>query len=88
MSVYCVTMKINFLVEINDDNALADPRLPLQGDTPQSALNRACWVWLKGSQMVKQLNKSLGVKRTYARKQEWEVVCLEDTGQETHLPIA
>ncbi len=82
MSVYRVTMKINFLVEIDDKNALADPRPALQGDTAQSALNRACWVWLKGSREVKPLNKRLGVKRAFARKKDWEAIRFEDAGQE------
>jgi len=81
MSVYRVTMKINFLVEIDDKNALADLRPALQGDTAQSALNRACWVWLKGSREVKQLNKSLGIKRAFTWKKDWEVIRLEDAGQ-------
>ncbi len=79
MSIYRVTMKINFLVEINDDNVMADPRPPLQGNTAQAALNRASWAWLRGSQLAKHVAQSLGVKRSYALKKDWEVVQLEDT---------
>lgn len=81
MSIYRVTMKINFLVEITDDNAMADP--PLQGNTAQAALNRASWAWLKGSQLVKHVNKSLGVKRSFVQKTDWEVVRFADTEQDT-----
>ena len=80
MSIYRVTMKINFLVEINDKNATAGPREPLQGDTPQSALNRVSWIWLKGMQGMKQWNKLLGVKRSFAHKQDWEVIRVENQG--------
>lgn len=88
MSVYRVTMKINYLVEINDENARSDPRQSLQGNTSQAALNRASWVWLRGSQMVKELSRSLGVKRSFAMKKDWEVVRLEDETQWAVLPPA
>ena len=86
MSTYRVTMKINFLVEINDENVTADPRAPLQGDTAQSALNRASWSWLRGMQLMKPWNKSLGVKRSFAWKRDWEVVRLDDEGHEAVGP--
>ena len=88
MSTYRVTMKVNFLVEINDENVTAAPRVPLQGDTAQAALNRASWSWLRGMQLMKQWNTSLGVRRSFAHKRDWEVVRLEDEGDEAVTPAA
>ena len=60
MSLYRVTMKISFMVDVTPENQEADPRLPLQGDTPEAAINRASWVWLKGIGLAQKTRKALG----------------------------
>ena len=77
MSLYRLTLKIDFMVNINEENLIADPRPALQGDTPKAAVNRACWIWLQGMQLVQETKKSLGVGRSFYRTADVEVQRLE-----------
>lgn len=74
---YRVTMKINFIVNINDNNRLADPRPPLQGDTAEAAVNRAVWCWLKSMSLMREMRRTLGVGRSMTRKADIQVVAIE-----------
>lgn len=77
MSFYRVTLKIDFIVNINPENELADPRPALQGDTPDAAVNRASWVWLEGMKLAAETRNSLGVGRSFYRTADVEVTELE-----------
>ncbi len=82
MSLYRVTLKVDFMVNINDENLNADQRPALQGDTPKSAVNRASWVWLKGMRLAQETRKSLGVGRSFYRTADVEVQRLKLEDQE------
>ncbi len=82
MSLYRVTLKIDFMVNINEENLKADPRPALQGDTLKSAVNRASWVWLKGMRLAQETRKCLGVGRSFYRAADVEVLRLEPEDQE------
>ena len=83
MSSYRVTLKIDFIVDINPENELVDPRPALQGDTPEAAANRASWVWLEGMKLTGGTRKSLGVGRSLCRKSYVEVTQVEAPAPET-----
>ena len=77
MTSYRVSLKIDFIVNINPENELADSRPPLQGDTLEAAVNRASWVWLEGMKLTSETRKSLGVGRSFSRRADVEVMKIE-----------
>ena len=85
MSLYRVTLKINFMVDINEENNFADPRPALQGDTSKAAVNRASCVWMKGMSLTADTRKSLGVGQSFSRVADVEVVNVEPTTQTEKL---
>ena len=86
MSFYRVTLKIDFIVNINPENELADPRPALQGDTPEAAANRASWIWLEGMRLTSGTRKSLGVGRSFCRKADVEVTKVEAPAPDSKEP--
>jgi len=79
MGLYRVTMPINLDVRITEGNATIDPRPALQGDHPQSALNRAVWMWLKG--MSRAERKALGMGRSMILKKGMRVIEIKPDGE-------
>ncbi len=76
-----MTLTIDFMVNINEGNLAADPHPALQGDTPESAVNRASWVWLKGMQLTQEARKSFGVGRSFYRAADVKVQQLTSEDQ-------
>lgn len=76
MSVYRVRVPVEFIVEINEENALADHRPLLQGDLPLVAVRRALMSLFKTDREYMKRN---GVKRIIVRKaaRKIQVVTLE-----------
>ncbi len=72
MGLYRVTLTINLDIQITEDNADVDPRPALQGDHPQSALNRAVWMWLRGMNHAER--KALGLGRSVLLKKDMHVI--------------
>ena len=69
MSVYRVTVPVTFVVEIDHENAEADPRPALRGNSPIVAVRRAIWCLLAKERHVEQ--QRLGIKRLLI-KGRWE----------------
>lgn len=70
MSVYRVSVPVEFIVEINDDNTQADARPALQGDLPFVAVRRALMSLLDPD---REKRKRWGVRRTIIRKPEHNI---------------
>ncbi len=79
MGLYRVTLKINLDVRITEDNATVDPHPALQGDHPQSALNRAAWMWLRGMSQAER--KALGLGRSVLLKKDMHVIEIKPDGE-------
>ena len=84
MSLYRVTLTINLDVRITEDNANIDPRPALQGDHPQSALNRATMMWLEG--MNRAERKALGMGRSVLLNKDMHVIQIQPDGELEEQP--
>ena len=83
MGLYRVTLTIHLDVRITEDNAEADPRPALQGDHPQSALNRATTMWLEG--MSRAERKALGLGRSWLLNRDMHVSEIKPDGEPDQL---
>ncbi len=70
MSVYRVSVPVEFIVEINDDNVQADARPKLQGDLPIVAVRRALMSLFDPD---REKRRGWGVRRIVIRKAEGDI---------------
>ena len=75
VSKYKVTLTIDIVVDINDENDKVDSRVAFQGDTPKTAINRAVWSIL--GQLTRDQKRAFGIGRTFIPAKDMHAVEVE-----------
>ncbi len=83
MALYRVTLQVEILVDINEDNLVPKAGVGFQGpgfqgDIPQVAVNRAIWCLMNGDGATR---KAFGIKRQNYRKKHLQAEVVESASQ-------
>lgn len=82
MSVYRVTIPVEFVVEINEDNTEVNGPPALQGDSALVAVRRAMWVLYRQDiarydaatfREIQKAKRAIGIKNVMVREHERDV---------------